>query len=118
MLATNRTRFGAIRLFALHVAIAACATSAYAHAGELNGARNGAAASPPMTGVATGETVNGLPVYRLPSISVTVDRQVELAKIVKEDAIARADRARASAATGKRAAHSAPVTLVSHATTN
>jgi hypothetical protein len=117
MLATNRTRFSAIHLIALHVAIAACAASGYAHAGEVNEARNGAAPSAPMTGVATGETVNGLPVYRLPSISVTVDRKTELAKIAKEDATARADRARASAASGKRAAHSAPVTLASHTTT-
>jgi len=44
----------------------------------------------PMLGVATGEYVNGLPVYRLPSVSVTVSRKAELAKMAQEEAVASA----------------------------
>lgn len=41
-------------------------------------------------GVATGEYVDGTPVYRLPSVNVTVSKSVELAKIAREEALASA----------------------------
>lgn len=44
----------------------------------------------PVVGVATGEYVNGTPVYRLPSVNVTVSRSAELAKIAREEALASA----------------------------
>lgn len=41
-----------------------------------------------MTGSFTGEYVNGSPVYRLPSITVTVSRKAELARLAREDRLA------------------------------
>ena len=41
-------------------------------------------------GVATGETENGAPVYRLPAVAVTVSRSEELAKMIQEDKLAEA----------------------------
>ena len=42
----------------------------------------------PVVGVPTGEFDRGLPVYRLPAITVTATRSVELAKMVQEEAVA------------------------------
>ena len=39
-------------------------------------------------GVATGESVSGVPVYRLPTVNVTVSRSAALAEMAKEDAVA------------------------------
>lgn len=50
-------------------------------------------------GVFTGEYVNGAPVYRLPSVTVTASRKVELAKIAQEDELARAKTARRKVST-------------------
>lgn len=41
-----------------------------------------------MVGVPTGEYQNGVPVYRLPSIAVTVNRKEALAQIAREEALA------------------------------
>ncbi len=51
-----------------------------------------------MTATATGETQNGLPVYRLPTVAVTASRSVELAKMEEEDrqALAKANAAPAA----------------------
>lgn len=38
-----------------------------------------------VTGVATGEYVDGKPVYRLPAVNVTVSRKAELAKMAQEE---------------------------------
>jgi hypothetical protein len=52
----------------------------------------------PMTAVATGETQNGMAVYRLPAVAVTASRSVELAKMEEEDrqALAKANAAPAA----------------------
>jgi len=42
----------------------------------------------PMVGVPTGEMQNGVPVYRLPSVTVAVSRSAELAKIAREEQLA------------------------------
>jgi hypothetical protein len=42
-----------------------------------------------MIGVFTGEFANGAPVYRLPSIEVSADRNVELARMEREERVAR-----------------------------
>jgi len=42
----------------------------------------------PMVAVATGETQNGLPVYRLPAVAVSVSRSEELARMTQEDRMA------------------------------
>ena len=46
------------------------------------------AVATPMTGVATGEYENGVPVYRLPSVAVTVSRSAELARMAREEQLA------------------------------
>ena len=42
----------------------------------------------PMVAVPTGEYEKGVPVYRLPSIAVTVSRSAELAKMAREEQLA------------------------------
>jgi hypothetical protein len=42
----------------------------------------------PVIGVPTGEYQNGVPVYRLPSIAVTVSRSEALARMAREDSLA------------------------------
>jgi len=41
-----------------------------------------------VVGVPTGELDGGLPVYRLPTVEVTVSRSEALARIAREDALA------------------------------
>ena len=48
----------------------------------------GSSVQAPMIGVATGEYQNGAPVYRMPSIAVTVSRSEVLARMAREDALA------------------------------
>ena len=48
----------------------------------------GSAVQAPVIGVATGEYQNGAPVYRMPSIAVTVSRSEVLARMAREDAVA------------------------------
>jgi hypothetical protein len=43
----------------------------------------------PMVGTFTGEFENGVPVYRLPDITVTVSRSAELARMAQEEQLAR-----------------------------
>jgi hypothetical protein len=43
----------------------------------------------PMVGTLTDEFENGVPVYRLPAITVTTSRSVELARIAREEQFAR-----------------------------
>jgi hypothetical protein len=43
-----------------------------------------------LIGVFTGRFVNGMPIYRLPSITVVANRNAELAKIKEQSARARA----------------------------
>jgi hypothetical protein len=42
----------------------------------------------PMVGMPTGEMDNGVPVYRLPSVTVAVSRSAELARTAREAQIA------------------------------
>ena len=41
-----------------------------------------------VVGVATGEYENGVPVYRLPTVTVSVSRSEELAKMARDEPIA------------------------------
>ena len=52
------------------------------------GAARHSSSPAPTLGVATGEYVDGVPVYRLPTVNVTVSRQAELAKMAQEEAVA------------------------------
>jgi len=47
-----------------------------------------AVSAPAMVGSFTGEYVDGAPVYRLPSVTVTANKKEELAKIAEEDRLA------------------------------
>jgi len=47
-------------------------------------------ATPSAAGTFTGQYENGIPIYRLPPVSITVDRKTEMAKIEREDRLAAA----------------------------
>ena len=47
-------------------------------------------ATTPAAGTFTGHYENGIPVYRLPPVSITVNRKAEMAKIEREDRLAAA----------------------------
>jgi len=55
-------------------------------------------AQEPMVGQFTGKFVNGIPVYRLPSIRVSACRTAELARIEREERLIRAGATRARTA--------------------
>lgn len=120
MHATNRTNLQAIDLLAAVLAAAVIATATPGAAGEVNAARVPTATSTQesISGVATGETVKGVPVYRLPPITVTASRRVELAKIAREETIARAKRHHANVAATMPATRPARVTLAPHSIQN
>ena len=52
----------------------------------------------PVIGLFTGKFVNGMPVYRLPSITVLASRKAEFAGIEREERLTRARQARARTA--------------------
>lgn len=62
--------------------------------------------------------VNGVPVYRLPPIIVTANRKVELAKITREETIARAKRSHADVAAITAATRPARLGLTAHSIQN
>lgn len=51
-------------------------------------------AAPAVMGTFTGAYANGVPVYRLPSVSVTASKKEQLAKIAEEDRLAAMQRKR------------------------
>ncbi|MFO1396124.1 MAG: hypothetical protein U1F48_03580 [Burkholderiales bacterium] len=61
------------------------AVAVFAVAATATVALRPAFAPTPMTAVATGEYVDGKPVYRLPAVNVTVSRKAELAKMAQEE---------------------------------
>jgi hypothetical protein len=89
MQATNRVR---IATAVLSILIAALLMGAV----NRNTAKSPAAPAPvaqspavaPMMGVATGEFQNGVPIYRLPTVTVTETRGQALARFAREDALA------------------------------
>lgn len=112
MQATNRVRyFFARQVSAATVATALSATLTLASAAEIDASK----ASPTMTSqapivaIATGEYVDGVPVYRLPPITVTASRRAELAKIEQERATADLQQARTKIAAKIQAKRATPV---------
>jgi hypothetical protein len=91
----------AVRLSAYFVAAALIATATAGSAGKSTAPERppDASAQSPMVGVFTGEFVNGVPVYRLPPITVVGYRESELARMPRKQDLARArqGQARASA---------------------
>ena len=87
---------GTARRAAIFLAAALMANVLPLSAGELAAPapRGGVSAANPHAGVFTGEFVNGLPVYRLPPITITASRDAELARMRREESAARARQAR------------------------
>ncbi len=92
---SRRTRIAVLSSLAFAAALSAVVVVIPAQAPA---ALSGNVAPTPMTALATGETQNGLAVYRLPAVAVTASRSVELARMEEEDrqALARANAAPAA----------------------
>jgi hypothetical protein len=90
MQATNRTRRILTALSVVLVAAALIGAAAWHPAQELSVASPTVTSATPMplVGVPTGEYQDGVAVYRLPSIAVTVSRSEALARVAREDALA------------------------------
>ena len=91
MQATNRVRYCFARqVSAATVATALSATLTLASAAEIDASKAAATmtSQASIVAIATGESVDGTPVYRLPAITVTASRRAELAKIKRERATA------------------------------
>ena len=87
----------ALCLAAFAVALAGLAGSAVV-AGTPSATDVAATASPqPAAGASTGTDANGVPVYRMPAISVSSSRTVEMARIEREDQRLRASETAGSA---------------------
>ena len=87
MQATNLSRIAAVTLLTSLVAGVVVATTTLSPAKTPSNLPI-AQVQAPMVGVATGEMQNGVPVYRLPSVTVAVSRGAELAKMAREERIA------------------------------
>ena len=75
----------ALSLAAFAIALAVLAGSAVV-GGPQSANKVAATASPqPVSGAFSGTFVNGAPVYRMPTISVSASRAVEMARIEQED---------------------------------
>jgi hypothetical protein len=88
-LRTSRTTTLLLGVAGLIAIVASEATSA-------EGASN-ARAQGEIVGVFTGRFANGMPVYRFPPVIVVANRKAELAKIEREEQLARARALRAKA---------------------
>jgi hypothetical protein len=90
MQATNPTRKIVIALSAVLITAALTSAAAWHPGTEIMAASPVAAPTAPASviGVPTGEYQNGVPVYRMPSIAVTVSRSEVLARMAREDALA------------------------------
>jgi hypothetical protein len=87
MQATNRIRKIVTAVSVVLVAAVLIGAAAWQHP-----AREAVPTSPavhvPVIGVPTGEYQSGVPVYRLPSIAVSVSRSEALARMAREDSLA------------------------------
>ncbi len=92
---SRRTRIAALSSLVIAAAVSAMVVLVPGQAPTTLSSINAPAS---MIGVATGATQNGMPVYRLPTVAVTVSRIVELARMDEEDrqALARANAAPAA----------------------
>ena len=90
MKASNRTRIAAVTLLTSLVTGVVVATTILSPAKAPSSPSNVPIAhvQAPMVGVPTGEMENGVPVYRLPSVTVAVSRSAALAEIAREEQLA------------------------------
>ena len=81
MTTTNRrrTQFATVAGIAIVVALVAAATLSSPTSALMPTNAAGSATPAPAVGAATGDYENGLPVYRLPAVTVTASRRAELA---------------------------------------
>lgn len=98
--AAHQRRQIPVKLSASLLAAGLIATAAPTWAAEATypQATSTAYAQAPMAGVFTGQFVDGVPVYRLPPVTVVAARKVELAKMEREEQSTRAKQARTRAA--------------------
>ena len=82
---SRRTRIAALSSLVIAAAVSAMVVLVPGQAPTTLSSNNAPAS---MIGVATGATQNGMPVYRLPTVAVTVSRSVELARMTQEDKLA------------------------------
>ena len=87
MKAKNRNRIAVVALLTSLAAGAVIATATLSPA-KVPASLPKAEVRAPMVGVPTGEMVNGVPVYRLPSVTGSVSRSEELARIAREEQLA------------------------------
>ena len=90
MQATNHTRNILAALFIILVAATMIGATAWTPAkeGPVAALTANVEAPVPMVGTFTGEFDNDVPVYRLPTITVTASRSAELAKMAREEQLA------------------------------
>jgi hypothetical protein len=90
MQATNRIRNFLAALFILLVAAALLGATVWTPAREAERVSPGAKGETPapMAGTFTGEFDHGVPVYRLPSVTITTTRSAELARMAQEEQVA------------------------------
>ena len=81
----------------LAAGLIATTTPAWAAEATFPQPRSVAYAQAPVVGVFTGQLVDGVPVYRLPPVVVVATRKLELAKIEREEQVARGKQARVRA---------------------
>jgi hypothetical protein len=80
------------------VTIVMIASGASAMAAELTQPERKSPIEAQNVGVFTGKIINGMPLYQLPSITVVGHRKVELAKLKREEQLARSKQVRVKAA--------------------
>ena len=91
MQATNRIRNFLAALFILLVAAALLGATVWTPSRDTERAAPSAKGETPapMVGTFTGEFDHGVPVYRLPSVTITTTRSAELARMAQEEQVAR-----------------------------
>jgi anti-sigma-K factor RskA len=88
MQSTNRTRVAALWTALVAAVLIAAAALTPAKESPVVAPVAKVEAQVPIVGTFTGEFDNGVPVYRLPPITMTASRSAELAKIAREDQFA------------------------------
>jgi hypothetical protein len=91
MQATNRIRNILAALVVLAAAAALIGATVWTPSRDTERAAPGAKvdAPAPMVGTFTGEFDHGVPVYRLPPVTITTTRSAELARMAQEEQVAR-----------------------------
>ena len=84
----RRTQFATVAGIAIAAALVAAATLSPARSALTPANAANSATPAPVAAAATGDYENGLPVYRLPAVTVTASRGAERAKMAQEQRVA------------------------------